>query len=188
LLNIFFDYPYWTLIFLFICPALAAFLYKRPGKLKESFKKSPYFRWLLFGLRSSYLLLLFFLVLNPQINKEQKHIQKPKILFAQDNSISIINKTDSLQIKEIRKLGVHLKKALISDYDFEFLSFGKQILKDSAYKFNEHETNLGKLFKYIHYQYSNENISAIVLSTDGNTLHPPHPTLYIALLLETQIR
>jgi hypothetical protein len=193
-LSIFFDYPYWTLILLLLSPVLAVFLYKRPGKLKESFNKNPYFRWLLFGLRSTYLLLLFFLILNPKINKEQKHIQRPKILFAQDNSISIINKTDSLQVKEIRELGSHLKKALINDYDFEFLSFGKEVNKDSVYKFNEHETNIGKLFKYIHYQYSNENTSAIVLSTDGiynrgeNPLYlnpPPSQPVYSIALGDT---
>jgi hypothetical protein len=94
--------------------------------------------------------------------------QKPLIFIAQDNSESIINNNDSLFYKNefitnLQTLSDNLK----SDYEVVEYSFSGGVENGIKNSFDGKLTNVSKVFNQIFDQYTNRNIGAIILSTDG---------------------
>jgi len=164
--SIILEYSYWWLILILIIAFLFSyFLYKNDDSFSDAKK---YVVILLKTLRFSLVFILLFFLLKPLLKSTNKTIEKPIIAFLQDNSESIVLNKDSNFIKtkyleQINKLSDELSE----NYEFVSYNFGKDISKTDSISFTDTETNIDKAINEINTLYSNRNIGAVIISTDG---------------------
>jgi hypothetical protein len=97
-----------------------------------------------------------------------KQVEKPLVVFAQDNSSSILYSKDSSFYKtEYLKKVDEISKKLEEKYDFRFISFDQSVHKNSKIDYSGSETNLSALFEELKLTYSGRNVGAIILASDG---------------------
>jgi len=129
---------------------------------------TPGVRWFLFGLRSVLIFLVLALLLNPLIKKFRQTILPPIALIVIDDSQSITLGTnpDSLTIfrKEIKFVKSGLETA-----GYQVFSSGleSELNLDSNWQFNLSKSALYKKLKNIQEEYDNQNLSLVVLASDG---------------------
>ncbi|MCD6366831.1 MAG: hypothetical protein J7L46_04745, partial [Bacteroidales bacterium] len=174
-MQVVFTYPWYFMIMaLLLSAALAGLLYVKSRNSKTIF--SPRLRWLLTVLRFLSIFLILLLLLNPLVRQFQKTIIKPLIIFAQDNSKSIVTGKDSVYLKTdyFKKLQ-NFRQALSEKSDLTFLTFGNQITEQDSFKFTDKATDFDNLFSYISQNYKNRNLAAIVVASDGLINHGKNP-------------
>ena len=153
---------FWLVFSLLLGLGYAFLLYRR----KSAF--SPFVKKTLFTFRALGVALICFLLFAPFIKQTETTLEKPLVIFAQDNSASLdASKPPGFNLDtysgEIRAL----QQKLGEKYDIEFLTVGSEIKKGRDYKFDEKLTDLSSLFRFVRQAYSGRNIGAVVLATDG---------------------
>lgn len=109
-------------------------------------------------------LLLLGIILENFITKKEK----PLIFIAHDNSESIIQTKDStFYFEDYPDDLKSFSKDLSEKYEVIEYSFSEGIENGIQTKYDGKLTNTSKVFDQIYSQYSNRNIGAIILSTDG---------------------
>ena len=94
--NILTDYPVWFILLCLLAGAFYAFiLYYREKRNEYSLS----LRWILSVLRFVAVTLIAFLLLNPLVKSTSNYSEKPVIIFAQDNSSSLVTTPDSAAMK-----------------------------------------------------------------------------------------
>lgn len=164
------EYPLWLVIFaILLGVGYALFLYYRNNNVVFE-KKS---RIIMATLRGVAITLIAFLLLAPMVKMVVKKSDKPLILVAIDNSESVksnkdsayYNKEYSEQVRKmISELGdkYEVKTYLVGDEDH--LIGDKETL---TIDFSDKSTNLSSLFDQVNMLYSNRNVGAVVMLTDG---------------------
>ena len=160
------EYPFWFVIFCLIFGFIVSgFLYYKDNKLREVSKRTV---WFLMFLRFVFISFLAFLLLSPLIKSVTRIIDKPLILFVQDNSGSVIlNKDSSYYKNEYPKQVINFIDRVSGEYDVDNMSFGSDVSNQLVFEYNEKETNFTNLFNVIEGNYANRNIGAVILATDG---------------------
>lgn len=159
---------WWIIPIIIVSFGVSLFLYHY---FKGSKSFTPNQRILLFALRFLGVFLSLFLFLFPSIKIKDNVVQKPVIIIAQDNSSSILMNKDSLFYKtklleDIRQLSKDLK----TDYDIKLISFGnqaKEIDDINKIDYKDGATDISELLQKVSDNYSNNNLSALVLCSDG---------------------
>ncbi len=159
------SYPY---LYLFICCLLAAssawFLYRK-NPLDISNK---YILWLIHGLRFASIFILCFLLLGPLLNLVNRKVEKPIIMLAVDNSQSIVSNKDSAFYRnDFAKQILELKDKLSNKYEVKFYTLGKDVNEDTKIDFSQKQSDLSKVFSEAENKFSNLNLGAIILASDG---------------------
>jgi hypothetical protein len=113
---------------------------------------------LLFALRTIVVAIVFMLFINPYIKQKINKIEKPIIVFAQDNSESMVEYPQSID---------SVKNALEKHYDVDYYGFGDQY------------TNISEALNTIARQYYKRNVGAVVLLSDGIVNQGVNPELTI---------
>ena len=159
------SYPWWYIGF---CLALAVgysfLMYYRDKRFAE------YNRVLLqslFVLRTLSIFIIALLLLSPFVKTVREDTKTPVIIIASDVSESI-NKGESSDIledynKKINALGANLS----SKYDIKHLSFGSDVYTEKKDSLTDKSTNASKLFRFISDNYSDQNLGAVILGSDG---------------------
>jgi len=160
------EYSAWLII---LCVALGAIyslvLYYKDSVFDELSvwikRAMSFFRFLAVSI-------LAFLLLNPLLKTIFREVEKPIIIVAQDNSESLIIAGDSAYYKgEYRESLSNLIKELSDKYDVKTYSFGNKISDELNFDFNEKQTDISGLFDEIENRYSNRNVGAVLLASDG---------------------
>lgn len=152
----------WLLLSLLLGLGYAFILYRQHNSFTE-----PLRRWL-FLLRTAVVSLICFLLFAPYIRQSNKTIEKPVILFAQDNSASIaLSKPKDFNISSYSEGIRDLQKRLSSRYNLHTFTIGAEVREGKEYHFNEQLTGLSDFFQYISHHYASQNVGAVVLATDG---------------------
>lgn len=168
-MNIILEYPWWFVLFCIAAGVIySGVLYYRNTFLKEQ----P--QWLiktLTAFRFVVVTLLTFLLLSPLLNTIIREVEKPVIIVAQDNSESlVIGKDSSLYRNQYKQNLQKMINELSDKYEVRFYSFADKVTPlntvDSI-KYNEKQTSISALFDEIDIRFSNRNIGAVVLATDG---------------------
>lgn len=155
--------------FLLLCPiagfGYAWFLYNKE-KQKDAFQKSTLY--FLFGLRFVSVFIITLLLLNLLLKRTINETEKPVLIFASDNSASIISANDSSEIKttfsdELNKI----KNALAEKYTIKSLSFGSEVKSSDKTDYIDKETDLSQLLNEVDNSYSNQNVGALIIISDG---------------------
>lgn len=132
----------------------AYFLYRRENLLTSSKLK-----WILFSLRTILVSVLAVLLLNPIVKSENQIIQKPIVVLAQDNSSSISDTNTLSLLTDI--------SSQLSEFEVYKFSFSDKV--DEGFSKNNTGllSNYSNLFSDINSRFENQNISAVVIASDG---------------------
>ncbi|GHV66416.1 hypothetical protein FACS1894199_09790 [Bacteroidia bacterium] len=168
-MNILFEYSFgWFFPIIGLSFFVAWRKYKKVAALKSVGK------WeilLIAGLRFLTVFLLLFLLLKPALSFYRNIREKPLLIIAQDNSMSLLNTVDSTFFKNEYQSFLEQKlSALSAKFDVERLTFGKNVSRvdaDSRIDFREHYTNISGVFTYIDENYRRQRPVGVVLLSDG---------------------
>lgn len=157
----------WTLLpWAVVAVALSLLLYRKRSWIKDI---SNFKRFLLIGLRSLGLFLLGVLLLGILIKGIDSEIDQPLIITIVDDSESMLNYSDSADVKNETK--AFLKSANSSfdtKYNHSIFTLDDLLENIDSLSFVQSETNLGKVLNKVYDNYYGRNIGAIVLLSDGN--------------------
>ncbi len=141
-------------------------------------------------LRFTLVTVLSFLLLSPLIKTVKRTVEKPVVIIAQDNSESILTGKDSAFYKKAYKEQLQkLIDELTNKYEVRTFSFADKILEVSgtdSFNFKDKKTNISGLFDDLDTRYSNRNLGAVIVATDGLYNNGSNP-LYTADKLKVPI-
>jgi hypothetical protein len=160
-----FDYPIYFLAFCVATGvAYATLMYFRERAFNEV---SVWWRRLLYALRFLATSILVFLLLSPLLRTNETQSQKPIIVVANDASESVgagMRTTDSLALhKGLRTL----TEQLGDNYDVKTYSFGERVRDGFDFKYTDKVSNIDDALTQIYDTYTNQNLGAVILTTDG---------------------
>lgn len=164
--NLTFQYPAWLL---FACILLgigyAAVLYFRD----KTFREQPAWLVILLSvLRALAVSAIAALLLAPLLRSTLKEVKKPIVLLAQDASESVNATFQNAGEKANYQESISaLTEALGEDFEVQTLSFGSGVRDGLDTAFQDKSTNISKLLTGAYDLYSNQNLGAIILATDG---------------------
>ena len=162
-------YPLWLIVFVILLGVgYAMFLYFRNDNV--AFEKRQ--RAVMASLRGLAMSLIAFLLLAPMLKMIRKETDKPMIIIAADNSESVRSTKDSaFYINDYNKKLQQLVKDLEKDYQVTTYLLGDEDKLvdngDFSLDFSDKSTNLSSVFDNINLLYSNSNVGAVVLLSDG---------------------
>ena len=164
--TIIFDSPiYVFFVSIAIGFALTIFLYNKERKQNYLSSKTIL---ILFILRWITFILLSIFLLRPKIIKSESVEEKPILLFAQDNSRSIISNEDSIFFENYYEDSIKSQfEELKEFYDLRTCVFGQKILKDTLFSFEDNSTNFDQLYSFINLKYHGTNLTDLVIASDG---------------------
>ena len=159
------QYPVWYIaLCLLIGLGYAVMLYYGERRFKE---QPSWLRWLLGAFRFLVVSVLAILLLSPFIKSILTDTQKPIVVFAQDVSSSIAEHMEETRLNtyltDVTAMFADLKK----DYDLRTYAFGSEVRAIDTFAFNDKITNIASLLQTVYDDYSNQNLGAVVLATDG---------------------
>jgi hypothetical protein len=166
LADIITHYSLWFVPLCFAVGVLFAWLmYTASDKDKEL---KPWIKYSLFACRMLLVTALCFFLLNPLIKRMINEKEKPVIIVAQDNSSSLLNAKDSSFVKnEFVKQLKNIASDWADKYDVRFYRFDSRTEQNDTINFKGKETDFSNLFSEIDNNYSNRNVGALVLASDG---------------------
>jgi len=162
------DYSlWWVLICLFVGASYSFLLYYKNKNVAYD-KLSKRIMHLFRGITIA---LISFLLLAPMLRFTVKQVEKPIIIVGIDNTESIISNQDSSFYTTTFSFHYNsFIQQLQKNFEVLHYSLGEQpTLLQGNYKFgfNEKSTHLASFFDEINHYYTNRNIGAIVVFTDG---------------------
>ncbi len=177
-MNLISEQPWYYFLLCFLAGFGYAFLlYQREIK-RDTFTKLLIY--VLFSFRFITVTVISFLLLNVFLKHTTNETEKPVIIFAQDNSTSVISSKDSTPIRtDLLKRINELNVKLAEKYTVNYLLFGTKTRAESAPDFSDKETDFSQLLNEVENNYANQNIGALVIASDGIINKGANP-LYIA--------
>jgi hypothetical protein len=158
-----FQYPTWYIPFCALLGvAYAAVLYYKDRSFKE---QPPMIARGLAVLRWLSSTILAIMLLSPVLKSSVTDIKKPVVIVAQDVSESI-----SSAIKDTNAYKTSfeaLAQNLGDKYEVHQYAFGEKVREGVNFEFKDKLTNTSDLLKNIYDLYSNQNLGAVIMATDG---------------------
>jgi hypothetical protein len=160
-----FDYPFWMILLVSLTGIVYTTILYYKNK-KEPF--GPVLTIILAVIRFTLVSFTALLLLDPFVLHIQKEIEQPILIVGIDNSASIVSTKDSAFYKnELKNSITNLNSQLQKDFQIDYFTFGSRISKSDKFSFLEEKTDISALFQEVRQRYSNRNIGAILLFTDG---------------------
>ncbi|MCF8378423.1 MAG: hypothetical protein K9H49_02530 [Bacteroidales bacterium] len=139
-----------------------------------------------------------FLLLNPLIQSLSSYIEKPLIIFAQDNSESILIGRDSAYYSGQYKddIGSALDD-LSADFELATYTFGSDVVNGPGFDFKDKTTDISDFFETIESKNTHRNVGAVIIASDGiinkglNPLYSPfhfNAPIYTLALGDTNLQ
>ncbi len=183
-MNIILQYPAW---FVLICMAVgllyALGMYYKDSRFGEQTKKlNP----ILGGLRFLTVTIICLLLLDPVMRATVTEKKAPIVVLAQDNSESLLNSMDSVKRKAYKEKMESLRQQLAAKYDLKVYSFGGEVREGLEYSYNDKSTDIAKFLEEMYDVYSNQNLGAVIMATDGIYNQGNNP-IYIGAKLNVPI-
>ena len=173
-LPINFEQPLWLLLFvILVALTISVFLYYRNSRHEFSSN----YKVLFFILRFLSVFILGVLLLNPFLIKKTKHLEKPMIVLALDESESMLLHYDSsVFTEEMEKTIQNISSKLSNHFNIDFVSFQQEVGSDKEISFTGKRTDISQMLNYVEDKYYMLNLSAIVLLSDGNYNQGKNPS------------
>ncbi len=166
-MELIFEYPLlWLVPALLIAGTLTFFLYRND---QRNANFTPRLRALLAALRFLAFMIIAFLLLKPLLKSTEREEEAPLLLIAQDNSSSLVLNSDSGFYRnewpnELRGLVERLSE----DYEVRSFSFGDGLSESiDSIDYADVTTNLSELLDGLYNRFSNRNVGAVVIASDG---------------------
>ncbi|MGZ2368277.1 hypothetical protein ACXR6G_00640 [Ancylomarina sp. YFZ004] len=157
---------WWLLPILLLAVALVYGQYYYKSALKNDLSSIRILS--LASLRALVYVGLLFLLLNPRIKHSQERIEKPLLIWAQDNSRSLISNQDSSYYKSDYSKEVDaVLENLKSKYEIQKLSFGQEVKIVDDFNFSDQSSDYASLFSYLKSQIQASDQTQVILAGDG---------------------
>jgi hypothetical protein len=142
--------------------AYAWLMYRKPVDLSKNL------RYILAAIRAVTVFFITVLLISPLVKSVKYEPQKPLVLIAQDNSSSIntfkpAGFNPSAFVDDLAKL----KKELGDKYDVQEFNFDKDLHPGLSKNFSGKQTDIAGALHQLNDRFTNQNIGALVLATDG---------------------
>lgn len=158
----------------------ASILYFRENK----FSNPPFARSLLAFLRGCTVSLIIILLFGPVIKSMQEEIKPARVIMARDVSASM--KNTGLNQTDFQEKWDKQKEDLATEYDVKDLEFGTSASEEKLDSSLKKSTNFAELFKFIDNNYADQNVGAVVISSDGIYNEGSNP-LYLDAFINTPL-
>lgn len=161
------EYPFWLIIFCIILGVLFSLILYYKNRDVDFGKRTTLLLYILRGVSTA---LIAFLILAPLTKMTQKVSDKPILFFAVDNSESIISNSDSTFYRTTFLTQLQdLQESFGDKYEVIPYLIGDKSRKTdkNSSNFSDKSSNLSDLFDDINVLYSNRNVGAVLLFTDG---------------------
>lgn len=163
--NLSFQYPTWYLLFCLLAGlAYALILYYRDTTFREM---SSRLNVLLGILRFLAVSVLAALLLSPLLKSAEIDTQKPLVILAQDESESVLSGFSTSDKESYQAQFQGLSEALSSKFEVKQYAFGSSVREEIPFSFEDKITNISDFLANIYDLYTNQNLGAIVMATDG---------------------
>ena len=163
--NLSFQYPTWYIILCVLLGlAYATALYFGNTTFREQSKR---LNWVLGVLRFLTVTFLAILLLSPLLKSIVREVKKPVIVLAQDQSESVIEGISDDQQKDYQTAFDQLSDDLSKDYEVKKYAFGNEVREGIDFQSKDKVTNISEFLKHLYDLYSNQNLGAVVMATDG---------------------
>ncbi|MEM9920669.1 MAG: hypothetical protein AAF990_21405 [Bacteroidota bacterium] len=160
-----FQYPTWyILLCLALGAAYAAILYFRDQTFKE---QATYFTGLLAAIRFLAVSFIAILLLSPLLKSIVTETKKPIVVLAQDHSESIGAELPAEKLQQYQSEFETLRKDLSGEYELKQYAFGDKVREGIDFDFKDKVSNLSDMLQSLYDLYSNQNLGAVILATDG---------------------
>jgi hypothetical protein len=182
--NITFQYPSWYFIFCVLAGLVYALtLYFRDRTFKEN---ANWLNWLLGAARFLAVTSIATLLLSPLLKSVISETKKPVVILAQDVSESVGVTMDSVQRQVYSTEFNKMRDDLSQKYEVKNYSFGSDVREGVDFEFNDKVSNVSEMLSSLYDLYSNQNLGAVVLATDGIYNEGSNP-IYASTKLTTPI-
>lgn len=178
-------YPLWYIGF---CAAIglayALFLYFKDTTFKDATKGQRRMLFPLSILRFLVVSFIAFLLLSPLIKTKFTDVIQPYVVFIQDNSKSMAHgfeKTGMDQNAYQERINT-LLTGLGDEFRVEPYSFSEKLEDSLSFNFDKKITNISQSLHEVYNNYSNQNVGAIILASDGIYNQGSNPTYTNAAL------
>jgi hypothetical protein len=161
-----FQYSYgWLVVCLLVALVYATFLYYKQKDFKQA--KLLSFKWstILFVLRTLAVFIIAALLLSPILKTFFSQTEKPIVIFLNDNSQSLsLKKTDSTILYKGYNT---IADKLSENFNIKKYSFGGHLQDELHFDYSQKSTNISAAFEELSMLYNNQNVGAIITTTDG---------------------
>lgn len=161
------EFPSWYIaLCLLLGAVLAVALYFR-DRTNRHFPK--WLRAILSFFRFGAISLLAFFLLKPLIKTTDRVVEKPLVVFAMDNSESMLigDKTSSVKNDFLPKFN-NFSSKLGENYEVATYNFGESVTPNmDSLKFDDKITDFSNLLEELYTKYSNRNLGAVIIASDG---------------------
>lgn len=151
--------PGWVFLALIAAFGLSLLLYTKKG-----IPWSKTANVLMGFFRFSAIFMILLLLLNPLLKFNVNEVEKPAVIFALDNSESIIIRSGE-SVDSIKYWLKELRENLDEKYETGLFTLSKA--ENDTLKFDARTTNLNELLNSIENVYDGRNVGAVVLISDG---------------------
>jgi hypothetical protein len=166
-LSLITEYPIWFIVLCLLAGAIYAGALYTKDRLNRHFSKPLIV--LLAAARFIVVTTIAFFLLNPLLKSTEREVEKPIVVVAQDASESLVVGEDSTFYKgeyldQLRQISTDLGE----DYEVRTYTFGEKVSEGiDSLSYNQKFTDFSDLLDEVYNRYTNRNLGAIVISTDG---------------------
>ncbi|MCS6916881.1 MAG: hypothetical protein RMK52_04610 [Chitinophagales bacterium] len=166
-MSLTFTWPWWYLVLLVVVASLLAFwLYYRDAHFAGLGRSFRPLWWLLAALRWLTVALVLFLLSSPLLRSTLTRLEKPVVVFLQDESQSVAFPTSADSAAYVAALG-RLLSRLESSYTVRTFGFGAALTEPATFSFRQPATNLSAALQEIADRFSGQHLGAVILASDG---------------------
>jgi len=161
------SYPWWYIGLCLLLGAVYAFaLYFKDTTFKDAGKfVQNAIKWLSL-VRFLTVSFLAFLLLMPLLKNRVTEVENPIIIYAQDNSESMRSALNG-DTATFQNTTQDIINRLGEKYEVHSYQFADNFTDELNYAYNEKTTNIEKALGELYDRYTNQNVGAVILSTDG---------------------
>ncbi len=164
-MNLIIDYPLW---FVVLCAlvgvAYAMGLYWRDRSFAEN---STRYNRILSIFRWATVTIICLLLLDPLMRSTSTERKQPIVVLAQDNSESILSAFSKEQKERYQADFQALEKKLKEKYELKTYSFGDKFRENIDFSYSDKITNISTVFEELYDLYSNQNLTTVIIASDG---------------------
>ncbi|MEM9832669.1 MAG: hypothetical protein AAF944_18710 [Bacteroidota bacterium] len=163
-IQLLFENSPWLIVPALVVGAAYALLLYLKGRKLGTVSWGKTINYVLAGLRFVLVSLLCLLIVGPFIKQIRNTIEEPIVVFAVDNSVSVVAAGDSGQwLAQVTDLQNQVQQ---QDYQVETRSFSATSPLDSII-FSEQRSDIEGLLSVIETEYEGRNLASVVLVSDG---------------------
>lgn len=160
-----FQYPAWYIIFCALLGlAIALLLYYKDKTFEE---RPEWLKWIMGVIRFVAVTFLAILLLTPFLKSIFTESKLPIVILAQDISQSIKAEMGEEELGRYQESIQQLSLDLSDKFDLKAYEFGSTTREGLSFDFQDKTTNLSSFFEEVQGIYTNQNVGAIILASDG---------------------